>query len=230
VAVTAVERAVQIAPNDANVWAARAALYTDEYKHSYNARPGSLDRALEAARQAVTLEPDNAYANFVLAEVFYFRQELGSFKASAEKAIALNPYDSDAMAMTGILMGYGGDWERGVELANRAMALNPNHPGWYRFGIVFYQLRQAEYEAALETALRINLPMYFADPYVRAVAHANLGHAREAEQAAQEFLALWPEGDLNRFQTVHLDRWFYASPELSRLTLEGLELAGLDFN
>jgi len=229
VTLTAMERAVGIAPNDANVWSALAALYTEEYKHDYNALPGSLDRALEAGRQAIALEPDNAYANFTLAEVYYFRQNLGAFRASAERAIALNPYDSDSMAMIGILMSYGGDWERGVELSQRAMALNPNHPGWYRFGIVFNQLRLGEYQAALETAQRINLPQYFADPYVRALAHAYLGHTREAHQAAQEFLALWRDGDLARFKDIHLDRWFYASPELTRLTLEGLTMAGLEF-
>ena len=230
VTLAAMERAAELAPNDANVWSALAALYTEEYKHSYNALPGSLDRALEAARNAVKIEPDNAYANFVLAEVYYFRQDLGAFRASAERSIAQNPYDSDSMAMIGILMGYGGDWARGVELSNRAINLNPNHPGWYRFGIVFNQLRQEEYEAALETAQRINLPMYFADPYVRAVAHAFLGHTREAEQAAQEFLALWGADDLAKFEAVHLDRWFYASPELSRMTLEGLGKAGLEFD
>lgn len=229
-ALDAVEHAARVTPNDAGVWAALASLYTEEFKHVYNALPGSLDRALEAAHQAVTLEPDNAYANFALAEIQYFRQDLGAFRASAERSIALNPYDSDAMAMIGILMSYGGEWARGVELSRRAMDLNPKHPGWYWFGIVYDHLRLGEYEAALETAQRVNLPRYFADPYVRAIAHAYLGHDQEARQAAQEFLALWPEENLAYFREVHLDRWFFASPELSRLTLEGLALAGVEID
>lgn len=226
----AAESAVKTSPNNANAWSALAGLYTEEYKHSYNPLPGSLDRALQAARRAVTLEPDNAYANFILAETYYFRQDLGAFRASAERAISLNPYDSDSMAMIGILMGYGGDWVRGVELAERAMELNPNHPGWYRFGIVFNHLRLGEFEAALESAQRINLPRYFPDPYARALAHAYLGHQREAQQAFEEFLALWPDGDLTTFREVHLDRWFYASPEITKLTLEGLEIAGFEID
>jgi TolB-like protein len=226
----ALEHAVALAPDDANVRAALAAIQIDEYKHSYNDSPDSRDRALSTARQAVTMEPDNAYANFILAEVFYFRQDLGAFRASAERAIALNPYDSDSMAMIGILMSYGGDWERGVELSERAMALNPNHPGWYRFGIVFNLLRDGDCEAALDNAQRINLPMYFADPYVRALAHACLGNTREAGAAAQEFLAAWPGLDMNWFREAHLDRWFFASPELVEMTIEGLQQAGIEFN
>ena len=227
---TALQRAVEIDPNNADAWSALAAMYNEEFKHNYNRLPGSLDRALQAARHALELEPDNAYGTFVLAEIYYFRQNLGAFRASAEKAIALNPYDSDSMAMIGILASYGGEWARGTDLAERAMSLNPNHPGWYRFGIVFNQLRKGEYDKALETAQRVNLPMYFADPYARTLAHAYLGQTDQARQAAQEFLALWPDEDLVYFKEVHLDRWFYASPELISLTLEGLEMAGLEFD
>ena len=227
---TALQRAVEIDPNNADAWSALAAMYNEEFKHNYNRLPGSLDRALQAARHALELEPDNAYGTFVLAEIYYFRQNLGAFRASAEKAIALNPYDSDSMAMIGILASYGGEWARGTDLAERAMSLNPNHPGWYRFGIVFNQLRKGEYDKALETAQRVNLPMYFADPYARTLAHAYLGQTEQARQAAQEFLALWPDEDLAYFKEIHLDRWFYASPELISLTLEGLEMAGLEFD
>jgi TolB-like protein len=226
---TALQRAVEIDPNNADAWSALASLYTEEYKHDYNQSTGALDRALEAARRALELEPDNAYGTFVLAEVYYFRQNLGAFRAAAEKAIKLNPYDSDSMAMIGILRSYGGEWDRGLELAEQAMSLNPNHPGWYRFGRVFDQLRKREYEAALETAQRINLPLYFADPYVRSLAHVYLGQMDQARQAAQEFLALWP-ADLAYFQEIHLDRWFYASPELITLTMEGLEMTGVEFD
>jgi tetratricopeptide (TPR) repeat protein len=223
----ALETAVQQVPGDSNIQAALSAVYLDEHKHSYNPLPNTLDRALVAAREAVKLDSASAYAQFSLAEVQYFRQELGSFQASAERAIALNPYDSDSMAMIGVLMCYGGFWERGVELSRRAMALNPNHPGWYRFGIVFDQLQRGDFEAALDTAQRVNLPNYFADALVRTLAHAYLGNTRQAEAAAREFLALWPGGNLESFRAQNLDRWFYAAPELSRLTLEGLERAGL---
>lgn len=52
----------------------------------------------------------------------------------------------------------------------------------------------------------------------------------EARQAAGEFLALWPKEDLACFREVHLERWFYASPELISSTMKGLEMAGVQFD
>jgi TolB-like protein len=213
---------------NALIQAGLAELYTEEYKHDYNPLPGSLDRALATARRAVDMEPDNAYANFVLAEVHYFRQDLGAFRAAAERAIALNPRDSDAMAMIGIMMGYGGDWVGSVELTTRAMALNPNHPGWYRFNTFFNEYRQGNYEEALAIAERINMPNYFADPYVRAMTHAQLGQAREAEQALNEFRALWPGIDLQSLKDEHLNKWMFAQPDLIDQIVHGLRKAGMD--
>jgi TolB-like protein/Tfp pilus assembly protein PilF len=222
---TALEHGAELSPGDANVWAALAATYSEEYKHSYNVLPESLDRALNSARKAVDLEPSNAYANFCLAEVYFFKQDLGAFRAAAERAIELNPRDSDAMAMIGIMMAYGGDWDRSVELTTRAMALNPNHPGWYRFNIFFNQYRQGNYSDALDTAQRINMPSYFADPYVRAIAHAQLEHKSEAAEAMQELRALWPDFDLEGFRKDHLDIWIFAQPELIEQILDGLQKA-----
>ncbi len=224
---TALEHGAELAPGDANVLSALAATYTEEYKHAFNVLPDSLGRAMNFARKAVALEPSNAYANFCLAEVYFFKQDLGAFRASAERAIELNSRDSDAMAMIGIMMAYGGDWERSVELTTRAMALNPNHPGWYRFNIFFDQYRQGNYSDALDTAQRINMPGYFADPYVRTIAHAQLGHKPEAAEAMKELQALWPDFDLDSFRKDHLEIWMFAQPELIEQVLEGLRKAGL---
>lgn len=57
--------------------------------------------------------------------------------------------------MAGILFGYCGDWERGVELTTRAMALNPHHPGWYGFTTCINAYRQRRYADALVIAQKL---------------------------------------------------------------------------
>lgn len=224
----ALEHGVQIDPDNAHLWAALAAVYVEEYKHDYNPRPDSLDRALATAHKAVSLKPDSASAQFALAEVHFFRQEVGPFRAAADRAIALNPRDSDTMAFIGIMTAYTGDWERGRELSARARAINPNHPGWYLFGDIFEEYLLGNYAQALALAERVNLPSYFADPYCRAIAHARLGNEEEAARALDEFLALWPDVTPEYMRNQHLNKWFYAVPELIEQVMVGVQMAGLE--
>jgi len=221
--------AVKKAPNDANTWAILAHASIEEYKHEFNHEPGARSRALEAARKAVDLGRNNAYAQFQLAEVQYFRQDLGAFRAGAERAFELNTRDSESLAMLGILMGYAGDWDRGIEMTTRAMDLNPDHPGWYRFCTFFYQYLQGDYDKALEIAERVNMPSYFADPYARCIAHAQLGHEKNAKDALAEFQAAWPDAE-KTFINQHFNRWLFAQPELVERVREGFAKAGLEFD
>ncbi len=227
VARIALERAVEFEPDYADAWAALAICVLDEDRHSFNPGPNALDRALQAAQRAVEADPANQLANFSLAQVHYFRKDIGAFRSAAERAIELNQRDSNTMAMAGILMGYSGDWERAVKLTTTAMKLNPHHPGWYRFSTFFNEYRQGRYGEALAIVQKINMPDYFATHYTTAIAQAQLGNVEAARAAAQETLRLWPKFE-QEFTADHMDKWLWAQPDLIAHVLDGLELAGLD--
>jgi TolB-like protein len=71
----ALERAVEQAPGNADCWAMLSWIYSHEYGHGFNPRPGSLDRALAAARRAVDLAPSNHLALQVLGVALFFRKD-----------------------------------------------------------------------------------------------------------------------------------------------------------
>src|ERR1700761_1961923 len=131
--VVALERAVKQEPDRADCWAMLSWLYRAEYSHNYNPRPASLARSLDAARRAVALAPSNQLANAALSSAFFFRREIGSFRAAAERALALHSMEGYITAFLGMAFAFSGDWERGCALAERATQLNPNHPSWYWF-------------------------------------------------------------------------------------------------
>ena len=58
----------------------------------------------------------------------------------------------------GGMLACAGDWERGCAVAERAMQLNPHHPGWYWWVDFYNAYRQRDYRGALGFALKINLP------------------------------------------------------------------------
>lgn len=223
---TALERAVRLKPDYTDARACLANIYLQEYMHGFNLKPDSLDRALKEAQRAVNENPASGLANYSLAQVYYFRQDLGAFHAAAERTLELNPRDSNAMAMLGILMGYGGDWRRSVELTTLAMKLNPHHPGWYRFNIFFNEYRQGNYVNALDIAQRINMPGYWADPLAQALAQAELGNMDEARAAAETLLEVWPDFESSYYKHG-LGNWIFAQPELVQKIEASLQKAGL---
>lgn len=223
----ALERAIGIRPTYADAWACLGHVYLEEYISAYNALPNSVDRALAAAQKAIDLDSTSSLAWYTLAMTQYFRRDIGAFRAARDRAIELNPRDTQTLAMLGILTGYSGDWPLGVKLTERAMELNPDHPGWYRFSTFFNEYRQHNYEAALEIAMRINMPDYWGDGLARTLANAQLGNDKAARAAAADILAVWPDFE-TAYPGMGLEGWLFEQPDLIAHVIDGLEKAGLD--
>jgi serine/threonine protein kinase/Tfp pilus assembly protein PilF len=190
---TALERAVQQAPADSDCWAMLSILHTDEHIHGFSSRTGLLEQALQSARRAVDANPLNHRAYQALAWALCYRKEFDACRHAAERTVALNPMDASAMAYVGQIIAYGGGWERGCELLNRAMQLNPHHPGWYRYALFLNAYRQADYRGALDIALKMNMPGVSLVYVALAAAYGQLGELDAARDAVRQLLALRPD-------------------------------------
>ena len=184
----ALENAVELQPGYAEAWAALAILFVDEYRHLFNPRPNSLERAMLAAERALDADPASQMANYAFAVMQYFRGDLGAFRAAAERALALNPRCSYTMAYVGRLFCYSGDWERGIQLTTRAIQLSPHHPGWYHFGIFFNEYRQRRYAEALAILQTVNMPDYWVMHFITAMTQAQLGNQSAAQAEVERTL------------------------------------------
>jgi len=220
----ALEHAVKQPPDRADCWAMLSWLYREEYTHGFNLRPDPLGRALTAARRAVDVAPSNHLAHAALASALFFLRDLGAFRAAAERSLALNSMDGLTAAYLGFQIAYSDDWERGCALAQRAIQLNPNHPGWYWFPLVLNAYRQRDYQRALDFALKVDMPAFWRTQFVLAVTHAQLGNLDAARNAAQELLKIRP--DFSEVARVELKKWWDA--ELVEHLLEGLRKAGME--
>jgi TolB-like protein len=221
---TALEKAVQQAPGNADCLAMLSMLYREEYNHGFNVRPDPLGRALSAARRAVDAAPSNHLAHHALASVLYFRREHQAFRSAAQRAMELNPMDGFTIAYMGFQISFSGDWERGCALMERARSLNPNHPGWYWFPPFFNAYRKDDYRDALEFALKVNMPGFWRNELALAATYGQLGELKLARNAAQELLAARPE-----FATAvreECSKWW--EPELVEQIIDGLRKAGLE--
>ena len=221
---SALERAVEQAPGDADCWAMLSMLYREEYTHGFNLRPDPIGRALAAARRAVEPAPSNHLAYHALASALFFRRELGAFRSAAERAIALNPMDGFTLAYLGFLIAYSGDWERGCALVEQATQLNPHHPGWYWFPLVFNAYRKRDYRGAVDVTLKVNMPGFWRTHAAFAAAYGQLGELDAAHKAVRNLLAIRP--DFAAVAREELGKWW--DPELVEHLIEGFRKAGLE--
>jgi TolB-like protein/Flp pilus assembly protein TadD len=218
------ERSVRKAPDHADSWALLAMIYRGEFAQGFNARPNPLDRALDAARRAVDLAPTHSLGHSALATIYFFRKEMVTFRIEAARAFELNPFDASVKAYQGLLLAVSGEWERGCQLVESALQLNPNCPGYFYFARCWNGYRQGKYEEVLEGAARINTPSYFHVPAIKAAALGQLGRRDEAHKALQEVLALRP--DFAAAARQEYGKW--CDSELVEHLIEGLRKAGLE--
>jgi TolB-like protein len=218
------ERALKQAPNNADCWAMLSHLYREEYAHGFNVRPDPVGRAFAAARRAVEIAPSNHLAYFALAAAQFFQREFQSFRNNAERAISLNPMDGFTTAYLGFQIAYAGDWERGCTLVERAVRLNPHHPGWYGFVFFFDAYRKSDYRGALDVALKVNMPGFWRTHLALAAAYGQLGEREAARNAVRELLALRPDFAVTARE--ELGKWW--DPELIEQLIDGLRKAGLE--
>ncbi len=218
------EHAVRETPDHADCWAMLSMIYRGEYAQGYNAGPNPLDRALVAAQRAVDLAPMNALSHYALATVHFFRKDKVDFRVEAERALALNPYDAAAKAYLGLLIASAGEWDKGCEMVESALRLNPNCPGYFYFARCWGSYRSGKYEETLEALARANMPDYFHVPAIKAAALGQLGRHDEARKAVQELLALRP--DFATAARQEYAKWY--DEEHVEQVIAGLRKAGLD--
>src|SRR5262249_2264055 len=221
---SALERAVQQAPGNAEIWAMLSMLYGEEHRFGFNALPDPLGRALQAARQAVAAAPSSHYAQLAMAQALFFRKEVDAFRIAAERALALNPMDGSSMEYLGHLLAFAGDWKRGCELAEKARHLNPHHPAWYWALPFLDAYRKADYVTARTFILKAVMPGQFFSQSLHAAVCGQLGERAAAEDSVREVLALKP--DFPQIAREEFAKWY--PPELVERLIEGLRKAGLN--
>jgi TolB-like protein len=226
IARAALERAVEIAPSYAYAWALLSLTIKDELESGFNPKPDALERMLTAARRAVELDSSGHRSYHALALAHYYRREIPAFRTAADRAIALNPLDGCNVAHLGSFIAYAGEWERGCGLVERALQLNPNHPGWFWFPLSLNAYRKRDYQSALGYALKINLPNFLWTHTTLGAIYGQLGQQEEAAKAVQELLKLNP-------QAAQIVRSAWRSrydPEFVDHLTDGLRKAGLQIS
>jgi TolB-like protein/class 3 adenylate cyclase/Tfp pilus assembly protein PilF len=154
--------------------------------------------ALEIARRAVALDPNDPFAHGVLAFVVRYEHAYEECAAEIEAALRLDPNNANIHAMwTDLLVMDGKPLEAADSIA-RALRLNPHPPAWYYWlkGEAEYASRR--YEDAVAT-LRLAETYGTPSRSILAAALAQLGCLEEARIEGRLFMADYPDFRIESF-------------------------------
>ena len=202
------ERAVEIDPFFSDAWAALALLYNVEYQLSYNEllRDRDVrDLALDAARTAIKVDPENARAHYSLAFTNMVRLGTRSCLAEAESVYKLDPNNPLQIAIYATRLVLCGELNRGLELLEQAIVLNPSHPDFYYIPIVINYYFREQYELALQELMKISMPEFYWYYLISAALYADMEDMQQANHAADKLIELYP--DFQQKARFELEKW-----------------------
>jgi len=215
------EEATGCDPHYGRAYAGMSRTFNTAWLYRWTEAPEvALDRAVELAAEAVKRDDLDARGHSELGYAFLYKRQHESSLAAYDRAIDLNPNDADILADMGDALTYSDQPERAIALLKRAMRLNPLYPDWYLWHLGEAYFHIEDYDAAI-TALKKMRDQSEAHRLL-AASNAHLGRTAEAQQHAQQVIAVHPDFSIDHWRAV-----VPYSPEPMKRFIEGLRLAGL---
>ena len=201
------ENAVALDPSNARAYAQLAwcqwlncmACWTED-------REEALAKAYEFAQRAVDLDESDSFTRWQLGLVHLFRREYDEARLELEKAIEMNPNDSEARGIYGLFLSAVGKADVAIEQFDIAKRHNPFDFTWTPWvkGIAYFTAHR--YEEAIAVLKEVR------DPIINEVrgwllaSYAHAGLLTEARAMLEEFLRV-AEHDMAVFPGRRLKNW-----------------------
>ncbi|AYG61918.1 hypothetical protein [Rhizobium jaguaris] len=146
------KRTTERLPNYSTAWALLSLTYLDEVRFQYQldmrrlAEPLTL--AVDTAKRAVDLDPQNARALQALMLANFFQGDVDAALRAGAAAYAINPNDTEVAGEYGFRLAFSGKWDTGCELMSSAINRNPGPIGYYEVGLALCAYMRGDYQAA----------------------------------------------------------------------------------
>jgi adenylate cyclase len=185
----------------------------------------SMERAIELAGKALTLDELQADAHSLLGYIYLLKREYEKAIGEGKRAVSLNPNGADAHVWLAMILTSAGRASEAIGLLNKAMRLNPLPPNWYYLSIGDAYLWTGRYEEAVEEYCKAlqGSPDFLLVLLGLTAAYWLLGRKKEASKTAEEIVSLDPE-----FSLQHLEQTMpFKNRDDLELMIQNLREAGL---
>lgn len=193
---------VRLEPKSPVGYAAGALTYWMEAISGLSDTPSrSLERAMELAHEAISLDDVTGYAHMVMAHVHLTRREYDEAMTEASRAVSDRPSCPASYAIKASVLTYLGLSSEAIEFAQYALRLTPVYPQMYPAILASAYFGAERYEAAIAAAkTAIDLDEHSVDPYlILAASNGILGNTQDARSGAEKVLKLKPDFSLAEF-------------------------------
>jgi adenylate cyclase len=222
-------QAVEKYPNYAPAYVYLAFTYLTAYNNAWSEEfesPTNMPKMAELARQAILIDDSYglAHATRAVALTYLGKHEQGL--ASAERALALNPSDSDVLGRVGQVFNFYGDNERAIEVLKKAMELDPYSPAqWRNFISRAYFFSKQYRDAALAATACIERAPIEPCHVTRIASFGQLEEMKSAHEVIADYKKVNPGAGVET-SVARLRRVFRRPYDIPHLE-EGLRKAGL---
>ncbi len=220
-------RAIELDPACARAYSGLAVLNLSQFLNDWADDPcAQLQTAVSNANMAIGYDDTDDKPHWLLGELKMLYGDTENAQMHLDRAMDLNPSDTDVYAATGVVLSYMSNHDQAVNNLNRAIAMNPYHPVWYLWGLGLALYLAGNYQAAIHPLREaVERKPDFFTPYQHLVAvYARLSRTSDASEAVQQVLGKNPNFCSN---TVH-ERHPFQDTASQEGYFEALRTGGLD--
>jgi TolB-like protein/class 3 adenylate cyclase len=201
-AVVIMERALALDPiyAEPHRWIAFSRLL--RWVHGMEAEHPHRALAVEHARTAVRLDPQDAANQWVMAWILSYEHLIPETEQAFAKALALDPSNADAWATFADIMAVLGKTDVALDAIRRALRLEPHTPFFYYWFEGFILYLNGDYEGAVRATQRSEV-FGTASHRILAASLAQLGRIDDARRAAGIYMASVPGFRISRWLALH---------------------------
>ncbi len=142
-------------------------------------------KMLAAGEKAVALDPADGRTRYALGLAALYNGKAEVAATEFKTAEALAPSDADTLLTIAWSLPGLGQSDHAVELAERALVLNPHYPDWYNQGLSYVYFFGGHYGKSIDYRLLVKQPSAIDHAYL-AITYAQLGQIEKTAEAADE--------------------------------------------
>ncbi|MFT4632938.1 MAG: TolB-like protein/Flp pilus assembly protein TadD [Candidatus Pseudothioglobus sp.] len=140
IAISHMKNAIAADPNYADPYAALGVIYANRVSVGWSPDLSEMVQASEYAEKSLALAPNNPLALYAIAVYGNVTGDRKGALSQIERAIQLEPCNSNYLALAGVLTAAEKETEKGIELCERALRLSPQDP---RIHMLYFNLSLA---------------------------------------------------------------------------------------